>query len=471
MHFDRVLTEFRESLARLAEEIRLSIQSNQMNIAHLSEPLFCELLNVLYGWRLRDLNVNVNHPAIDLADDDARVAVQITATAESKKVKDTVTKFLEHNLHERFDRLIIFVTTRRLDSYQQKSIDDIVHSRMKFDVRSDIWDYRDLATCATRTKPARVHVALSHLNSYLRDQAEVLAEEDTNPPVSPPEKLTVNLIPIRLPDTLYVADVIPDVGTSRQSVREWAHLQNIRLPSDYEISRKQILTFRKLDGGTPFKGIFDEGTVTPLDPQEYYGQDASQERIFKSLLRFLLQQQLFAQDVRWSHESHMFFFAPRSYADNRRAEIWRGHRMSTRVVFERKMKREKPTEVLVNKHLAFSVSFIVISGAWYALVRPDWYFSYGEQFGKSKFADEQLANIKRKEREHSVRNSFRFIATWLSTLSDPDFFSHPMPHMEFGDSVSLTGGRALDEGLWASLRDDDAKPGSSSQDDLLSTRT
>ena len=471
MLFERLLVEFRESLARLAEEVRQSVHSNQVNIAHLSESLFCKLLNALYGWRLRNLNVDgTNHPAIDLGDDDARVAVQVTATAASNKIKSTIAKFLEHNLHKRYDRLIILVVTTRQDKYHQKPIDDIVQSRMRFDVRSDIWDYRDLAASATTTSPSRVRVALSELNSYMYDHTDALAEEIANPPTSPPEDLTLNLIPIRLPDTLYIADVTSDAGTSRESVRRWARLQDVTLPSDYEISRNKILTFRRLDEDTPFRGLFDEGTVTPLDPQDYYGHDAAQERTFKSLLRFLLQQQLFDRDVRWSHESQVFFFCPQSCKVNLRIETWRGRRTSVREVFVRKMKKNKPDEVLSSKHLAFSVSFAIISGAWYVLVKPDWYFSYGDQFEKSRFADEQLTKLKQMEREHSVRNSFRFIASWLTRLSAPDLFLRPTPQMKFGDPVSLSGGRALDEELWAPLRDDDAH-GSSGRDDLLSRGT
>ena len=468
MQFERLLVEFRESLARLAEEVRLSVHSNQLNIAHLSESLFRKLLNTLYGWSLKDLNVNgANHPAIDLADDDARIAVQVTATAETKKVKSTITKFLKHGLHKRYDRLIIFVVTGRQRKYRQKPIDDIVQSHMEFNVRNDIWDYNDLAAHAKAASPSRVHVALSELNSYLYGQTPALAQENANPPTSPLEDLTLNLIPILLPDTLYVADVIPEAGTSRLSVRERARVQDAVLPSDYEINRKQILTFRQLDENTPFSGLFDEGTITPLDPQDYYGHDAAQEHTFKSLLRRLLQQQLIVRGVRWSHESRVFFFCPRSCKDNLRVEIWRGLRTSKRVVFERKMKKENPAEVLVTKHLAFSVSFVVISGAWYALVKPDWYFSYGDEFRKSRFANEQLTKLKRMEREHSVRNSFRFVASWLTTLSAPDLFLRPTPQMKFGDPVSLSGGRTLDEELWAPLRDDD-EHGHSGQDDLLS---
>src|SRR5580704_10518027 len=81
-------------------------------------PVFAEI----YGYsHLRNLDIGTsgNFPSIDLADDVARVAIQVTATPTLDKVKDTLSKFLEDRanvqppLAKRYDRLIIYILTEK----------------------------------------------------------------------------------------------------------------------------------------------------------------------------------------------------------------------------------------------------------------------------------------------------------------------------------------------------------------------
>ena len=458
MQFERAITEFRELLAQLTHEVQMSVSSGHTNIAHISEAVFLRLLNALYGWHLKDMNAkNKNYPAIDLADEDAGVAVQVTATASLDKVKDTISAFLRHELHLQYSRLIIFVITGRQNSYQQQSIDSMMGSRMTFDVRQDIMDCQTLAVKASKARPRHVHIALSHLTTYLRGVTSGLTTEDFNPPSSPQEELLANLIPIRIPDTLYIADLMLGQDqrgvVDRSSVRRWFSSPGAPLPSDYEVRRKQLLTFRDLSQHSPFERAIDPGTVTPLYPQEYYEHDQDQERTFKSLLRLVLQHYLYQRRVRWSHEDHVFFFCPREPGQMERTEKWFGHRSATRKVFQRRMLSTDPTKVLSTKHLAFSVNFLLLSKAWYLVVTPNWFFSYGDDFARSRFADEQLSRLKRIEKERSVTNVFRFIASWLSNNSRTrDLFSHEhhdFPSIEFGRPICIAGGRSLDDDSWA----------------------
>jgi hypothetical protein len=55
-------------------------------------PIFRELFNCP---NLRNLNTaeHSNYPGIDLGDDTARIAFQVTASSDSEKVKETLRKF------------------------------------------------------------------------------------------------------------------------------------------------------------------------------------------------------------------------------------------------------------------------------------------------------------------------------------------------------------------------------------------
>ena len=55
-----------------------------------------------------------------------------------------------------------------------------------------------------------------------------------------------------------------------------------------------LITFHDLsDSDLPLAEVIDLGTVTPIEPDEFYGANENQERVFKSLLRRCLQQKLY----------------------------------------------------------------------------------------------------------------------------------------------------------------------------------
>ena len=119
----------------------------QTDINKVSETVLIPLFSEVYGYeRLRNLNTTEqsNYPAIDLADDEARVAFQITSRADLEKVKDTLRKFIDHELYQKYDRLFIYVLTKKQQTYSTASCKSIVQGRLDFDPVRDIEDYRDL---------------------------------------------------------------------------------------------------------------------------------------------------------------------------------------------------------------------------------------------------------------------------------------------------------------------------------------
>lgn len=75
-----------------------------------SEDLYCDLLNTALGYDLQNMNwVEDNFPAIDLGDDDEGLAVQVTSTGTAEKVRKTLTRFYDHGLEQRYDRLIVLI--------------------------------------------------------------------------------------------------------------------------------------------------------------------------------------------------------------------------------------------------------------------------------------------------------------------------------------------------------------------------
>lgn len=117
------------------------------DINHVSENVLVPLLAEVYDIpNLRNLNFTEesNYPGIDLADDVARIAFQVTASPGSEKVKETLRKFVSHELYNKYDRVIIYILTEKQKSYSGAGYADIIEGRFHFDPEEDVWDYRDI---------------------------------------------------------------------------------------------------------------------------------------------------------------------------------------------------------------------------------------------------------------------------------------------------------------------------------------
>lgn len=94
-----------------------------------------------FGYRLKNANTSgKNYPAIDLLDDVNNLAAQVTTTNSVTKIQETLNKFVEHGLHQIYDRLIIMIMGKRQKTYPSLSIPN----GLTFDPKSDILDFNGL---------------------------------------------------------------------------------------------------------------------------------------------------------------------------------------------------------------------------------------------------------------------------------------------------------------------------------------
>lgn len=126
------------------------------------------------------------------------------------------------------------------------------------------------------------------------------------------------------------------------------------------------------------------------------------------------------------------------------------------MVFERKFKTAKNNEVLSTRHFAFSVDFLRVDDGWFVALTPDWFFSAGDDYRRSFYGDKLLSGLKRMEKNRSVYDQFRFLASWLEHIDREDLFfeeTSNVPTISFASPLKLVGGRSLDEQLWEPLHD------------------
>lgn len=95
-----------------------AIDFNDIN--KISEELAANLLNAVYGYSLKNLNEETrNFPAVDLGDDVAKIAFQITSTMNAGKIQSTLEGFVQHKLEEKFTngvRFFFLTTSKKIRS-------------------------------------------------------------------------------------------------------------------------------------------------------------------------------------------------------------------------------------------------------------------------------------------------------------------------------------------------------------------
>lgn len=133
-----------EKLALLQSMVTLSNSQQLYDIDHTLEDFCVGLLNIVFGWNLKNINYEKkNTPAIDLGDEGEGVAIQITSDKTGEKIKDTINKFLEKNLDKKYSRLIVVLLVQKQNSY---SFSYDTKGRISFSLQNDILDFSDLLT-------------------------------------------------------------------------------------------------------------------------------------------------------------------------------------------------------------------------------------------------------------------------------------------------------------------------------------
>tara|TARA_R110002167_G_scaffold366411_1_gene596179 strand:- start:28679 stop:29767 length:1089 start_codon:yes stop_codon:yes gene_type:complete len=124
-------------------EVKLqNLSSMNLFDAHnLSESSICELLNIIFEYKLRNLNeLKMNFPAIDLGDKSNSLCIQVTSTKSSSKIQQTIDKFLKYNLDKDYEELFIIILGKKQIKYPKFNHPET----FCFDPKNQILDFRDL---------------------------------------------------------------------------------------------------------------------------------------------------------------------------------------------------------------------------------------------------------------------------------------------------------------------------------------
>ena len=176
------LSQIIELFSRLESLLRINNANGLTDANHLSEDFFCLLLNKIFDLELVNLNASQvkNFPAVDLGDYAHRISFQVTTEDKKKKIEDSIRKFNEHNLSEKFSsmRFLIIGSKKRIPRSPLK----ILPAGCSFDYSKDVYCLSDLVSLIRPLGVQEIKEILSLLDEEINGRRgsrseEVLANE------------------------------------------------------------------------------------------------------------------------------------------------------------------------------------------------------------------------------------------------------------------------------------------------------
>lgn len=478
-----------ELLGIFAYQAKAYSAAGKTDFHKVSEDVLVPLLRQIFDLAdLKNLNATEkqNFPAIDLADDQAKIAFQITATSESQKIKETLQTFVAKELYKKYPRLIFYIVTEKKSSYPEKAFKDAVAGKFEFNIETDILDFKDLIWRCNSfqiDKASKIKRILEA--NFGRGDYSVFNETQKEPH----ENVYLNLIEVSVPEKLYLADlainreeiienscgVLRHDDPTRAIIRNYV-LEQLKLDffSGWHLHKKQVITFHNLYEEDSFLAkIIDRGTISAEKPESFYlinrAIDVDKENVFRGLLRKTLQEQLYQQQVEWQFQEGLFIFIENGNEKKtkktikrkqesgtvveeqiifKRNERWIGEKEANRAVLEKYMKADNSDEVWYYKHRAFTAKFQRIGEQWFLLLLPDWFFSFNG-FDKSSFHADDLKWLKRHANTETVFNDFRFLHYFMQSKGHHFLSGGSLnPLLRLGSNISFDNAPFLYDESW-----------------------
>jgi hypothetical protein len=138
MTYNDCLKQIIEKLSVFSREVELHNSLTFYDINKYAESFYAAFLNTLLDYNLKDLNCeHKNSSAIDLADKDRGICIQVTSEERREKYKETLQKYVDNKLYETYPELIILLIKKKTINHKDK---EIKYKNHVFDVKKDLWD-------------------------------------------------------------------------------------------------------------------------------------------------------------------------------------------------------------------------------------------------------------------------------------------------------------------------------------------
>ena len=164
MNKEVYLKNIAENLALLSREVSILNAVNLYDINIIAEDFFPGLLNLIYGYELKNANhLEKNAPAIDLIDQKNRIAVQVTSDNSSTKIKHTIEEFNKSQAYHFYDRLVVLILTQK----KKYSSNFDTQGLFSFEKARDIWNVEKLIKDIRELETAQIKNVSDYLSEEL----------------------------------------------------------------------------------------------------------------------------------------------------------------------------------------------------------------------------------------------------------------------------------------------------------------
>lgn len=254
------------------------------------------------------------------------------------------------------------------------------------------------------------------------------------------EKLVSNLLPVDVPDAVYSAKTR---HRGLKAVYDSQRDSGLVYRSDFVLNRGRIYLWSPPEG-TSLQDVAS-GTITTVPFGELAGGDADDQRLAVWLLNAALKDDL-AEDCRWNNSRKFLHLRPTADLRERRITSMSGRQ---RLVFKGYYQRtDDPTRPRFYRHAALRAHFLQIEDEWFCEVLPDYFFT-DDGYAEFKFADKNLATMKRIEKNRARLSETLMWVQYLMGETAPDLFSEsPARILDFGAPIRFSLDRGITDKHW-----------------------
>jgi hypothetical protein len=419
-------------IARFRAEVETLNSQNLYDINIHAENVIIPILNYVYGLSLKNANLEEkNYSAIDLIDYENRVAIQVTSTANSEKVKHTLEQYKKHKQRDEFDSLLIYIITKKQKTYSDKKFDEIINDEFEFDSSENILDFENLLTEVNSwiSLPKIQEVLELFEQEFTEQKIEYRQNVLENKDKLITETLYPNLLEIELPEKVYVGTI----GVNRDEIitKSWETKYKLKKSApersvlnrafehygipysrDWHVFEKKILSFKPLDNSSePLNNLVEIGSVEEFNLDEFASSGYKYELALSRLIDNTIQELTYKKDIQWLRKERMFRFRPPKLIRSRKVS-WKNKKKATRTVVAEVWNKDR-TQITHFQQLSFKVQSFLSESTWFLAVTPTWSYTY-DGYRTHKFESDLITNKKKLESNNAVYQHFMFISYCLS---------------------------------------------------------
>ncbi|MCW1886407.1 SMEK domain-containing protein [Luteolibacter flavescens] len=469
-------TSIGDQLSELAEVIKTRSRAGLTDGNKILEPIMRKTFNELFGWNLINLNGNqTNYPAADLGDRERRIAIQVTNEERSEKISRTAKKAEEHNLHDEFDRLIVFFLLAKkpgLPKDLTSTCGPIIET----------WDNSDVVKMASEIDDLN---AIRRASEILRAEMQNSRFELTPRPVSltgsatstkfdhgtyglsgETECLFSSFFPVHFPGAIQRAKITLKRGI-RLSDRIEAAWESMGMkgptPMDYFIELGTVYTFESWEKPL-WQALISSKAIKPESSFSAGDWSCSSALAKRNLFSKLLHRNLehlcknigTEFELVRSRQLKCFLFQAKQGVESGKLKVEAIKKAGTREVFKTIPNTLPGREGDIQhwKHQGFRHQFVTFGGNWFLNIEPFWAFTSDGMGSQSRMHGSSSRNMKKIERNRTVLGHVMFWAAILCKV--PDMFDPPAL-IRLDRPAPIRVSPSISDVAWKTIAPDDEK--------------